>query len=270
MAREKKPPEAKAGCPEWLATYGDLVTLVLTFFVLLFSFSTIDAQKWKSVVSSLSGNPSIFDGLDYSANPMAENSFKPGAENSEVSLEYLISNSDEWAEIANEIYNIIAKANDEGTSQAEMTADATHIRIELSGDVLFDSGKADLKIESMDVLLDVIEQLRGHLPLVGFLKIEGHTDNVPITYPYRNNMALSTARAGSVFDYLMEGPLKDDSDFPPSMFQCAGYSEYQPIDTNDTPEGRQRNRRVTFCIDRDEEYNTSEPQTVSPDDIPQQ
>lgn len=270
MAREKKQPEVKAGCPEWLATYGDLVTLVLTFFVLLFSFSTIDAQKWKSVVSSLSGNPSIFDGLDYSANPMAQNSFKPGSEQDEVSLEYLIANSDEWQELVEKIYNVLADAKADGTSEATMTSNNSSIKIELSGDVLFDSGKADLKVETMDILLEVIEQLRGNLPIVGFIKIEGHTDNVPITHPYRNNMALSTARAGSVYDYLLGGPLKDDPDFPHGIFQCAGYSEYHPIATNDTPEGREKNRRVTFSIERNMEYDASAVQTVSADEIPQQ
>ncbi|MCL2080898.1 MAG: flagellar motor protein MotB [Oscillospiraceae bacterium] len=269
MAREKKPKEAPKGCPEWLATYGDMVTLVLTFFVLLFAFSSIDAEKWKTVVSSLTGNPSLFDGLDYSPNPVADQPFAPGAEITEVVLEYLMTNADTWEELEQMLRELISSANAEGTSLAQMESNATQIKINLSGDVLFDSGSDVLKAENLSILEDIIEEIRPYLPIIGFIVIEGHTDNVPInTARFPSNWELSQGRSAAVWRFLRNGVLAGDPDFPPRMFKIAGYGEEWPIDTNATPEGRQNNRRVTFSIDKTPDPLSDEPQTVSPDDIP--
>lgn len=267
MAREKKQPEQKAGCPEWLATYGDMVTLVLTFFVLLFSFSTIDAKKWQEVAAALSGSPSIFDGLNMSANPIADKKYEP-VETTEIDMEYLLENSDVWDALVKEVESMLKQSNDNVGGQATMTSDATRIKVELSGDILFDPGSDVVREESVAILVDVVEQLKPYLPLIGTLRIEGHTDNVPMNTPkFPSNWELSQGRSMSVLRYLFK-MFEGNPDFPQSLFSVGGYGEEHPIDTNDTPEGRARNRRVTFVIEKSPDYNTMTPVTVPPDEVP--
>ena len=110
-------------------------------------------------------------------------------------------------------------------------------------DVLFDSGKADLKADSYSVLDKVSRVLLENVPSNN-IGIEGHTDNVPIKFSgWKSNWELSTARALSVLHYLV-----DKKDILPKRVQAIGYGEYRPIASNDTKEGRRLNRRVEIVI----------------------
>ncbi len=108
--------------------------------------------------------------------------------------------------------------------------------------VLFDSGRAELKessLATLDKLADVLARTRDHM-----IYVEGHTDNVPIrTSNWRSNWELSTARAMEVLHYFA-----DQKDLNPVQLAATGFGEFQPVTTNDSPEGRMKNRRVEIVI----------------------
>ena len=115
------------------------------------------------------------------------------------------------------------------------------IVIELPEKVLFDSGSAEIKADFLPTLALLAKLLEG---LNNQIIIEGHTDNVPIsTFRYPTNWELSVARAVSVARYFVE-----DIGLSPGRFVATGYGEFSPIATNETPDGRARNRRVTIVI----------------------
>ena len=115
--------------------------------------------------------------------------------------------------------------------------------ITMTNDILFDSGKAKLKNSAKSVLKKVASVLNEAVPNRN-IGVEGHTDNIPIKHSgWKSNWELSATRATSVVHYLI-----DDCNVKPQRLSAIGYGEYSPIDTNDTKEGRARNRRVEIII----------------------
>lgn len=109
--------------------------------------------------------------------------------------------------------------------------------------ILFDSGKAELKSSAMETLGKVSDALKGELA-ANRIYVEGHTDNVPIKVSgWKSNWELSTARATEVVHYFI-----DEGGIAPARFAACGYSEYQPVELNDTREDRIKNRRVEIVI----------------------
>ena len=269
MAKRKE--EAPApGSPAWMATFGDLMNLLLCFFVLLFSMSTLDEKKWQEVAASFSQTFSIFDGgatsigdgmlisngvsqlneLDEYINSTgrtAEDNDADGydEENStESALEQMqaaqLQQSEEMAEMVEEM---VAESRMSDAISVEFTAQ--YVQLTLKGALLFDSGKADIREDAVPVLDKVgviLSRYSGNI-----IEIEGHTDNVPITGgKYADNSELSCARALSVFNYFL-----DTTNLEPSMIKYAGRGEYAPVADNSTEEGRARNRRVEIRIYND-------------------
>lgn len=235
MAR-KKSEEVKKGSPEWMSTYGDLVTLLLCFFVLLFSFSTIDNSKFKAIIQSMQGSLGVLDsGVIVQINPV-ETTF-PGNDDSE---------EESFSKINEQVSNFIEE-NDLQNS-VTLILDERGLLIRLLDATLFDSGKAEIRDEAkyiIEKITDVIKESNNSI------RIEGHTDNVPInTERFPSNWELSTARAVNVLKYMIE--IKD---IEPSRLSAVGYGEYHPIDSNDTTESRQKNRRVDIMILKTETNN---------------
>ncbi|MBI5143738.1 MAG: OmpA family protein [Candidatus Omnitrophica bacterium] len=115
--------------------------------------------------------------------------------------------------------------------------------ITMANDILYDSGKAKLKSRSHSVLKRIASVIQEKVPDKN-IGVEGHTDNVPIKYSgWKSNWELSTARATSVLHYLI-----DECGIEPKRLSAIGYGEYKPIDTNETKEGRAKNRRVEIII----------------------
>ena len=273
--RQEDPP---AGSPAWMATFSDLMNLLLCFFVLLFSMSTVEEEKWDQLVASMSSAFSIFDGgstaigegilisngvsqlneLDKYINSTGNtaedvqdsdefNEFDPSG--SEMSEEERFEQMIEEIEAQNlhvneELAELIEEAVAESGMTQQIDVDFTnqYVLLSLKGALLFDSGKADLTDASLPVLDRVgtiLEKYAG-----GTIEIEGHTDSVPInSAKFANNNELSSARALSVFDYLIENTSLDPADVKHS-----GRGEYVPIADNSTPEGRAKNRRVEIRI----------------------
>lgn len=272
--RQEDPP---AGSPAWMATFSDLMNLLLCFFVLLFSMSSIDEEKYNQLVASMSSAFSILNGgataigegilISNGVSQLNEldkyiNSTGNTAEDTEASDEFNDTDSNgqlseeekfeqmlEEIEMHNlqvneELAELIAESVKEGgmTEQIEVNFTNQYVMLSLKGALLFDSGKDELKPEALQVLDRVgliLERYAG-----GVIEIEGHTDSVPIhSAKFANNNELSSARALSVFDYLIENTSLDPADV-----KHAGRGEYVPIADNSTAEGRAKNRRVEIRI----------------------
>lgn len=238
MSRKK--PEKKEISQEWLTTYSDMVTLILTFFVLLYSFSLLDKNKFKAIATSLAdalnnGKAAVFQLNDSSGDIPIIGNETPDVEVPQSTP----PSSDSYSEMYDRVSRFV-----EGNSLGEYVSIREGDRgiiIEFKDKILFDAGRADIKDEGIPTLMKISELIRGiNNPIV----IEGHTDNVPIhTAEFPSNMELSSARAMKVRQYLTE-----DRGLNPDRFSVAAYGEYSPISGNDTPEGRAQNRRVNILI----------------------
>lgn len=259
----RKPDEPKKGAPEWQCTFGDLMNLLLCFFVLLFSMSSIDALKWAEVVKSFNNTFSVFDGGASAIgdgvlisngvsqlNELSEyiNSTGEADAVEEPSTETLYEQMEKEGLIESEqMAEQINEALEEMNMEEEIDIDFTsqYVLLTMKGAILFDSGSADLR-EEVYPMLDKL----GLILLTysdSLIEIEGHTDSVPIhNARFANNDELSNARALSVFHYFMETTTLD-----PAGVKHSGRGEYVPVADNGTEEGRAKNRRVEIRI-----YNT--------------
>lgn len=240
--------EPKPGAPEWMTTYGDMVTLLLCFFVLLFSFSTIDAQKFQAIIQSFQGSIGILD----SGTVIEPNDFITD----ELADDLTISQTQEMEDFRNlkevleqylESYNL--------ETDVLISLENAGLILRFKDNVLFDSGKAELKQRSKEILEDISLFLQTPEFVKKSIRIEGHTDTVKVSpnLLYPTNWELSTGRASNVVRYLIEG-----LGLAPERFSIAGYGEYHPIAPNDTAENKSKNRRVDIVILRST-YVTLEP-----------
>lgn len=242
MSRAKKPEESSAGLPAWLATYGDLVTLLMCFFVLLFAFSSIDAQKFEAVMQSFQGSAGILSGgKSLSDGPMVFNGMP----------ESQVSESPQETEKLQMLKEQVEKYLQQNNLQANVLVelDARGLLLRFKENVLFDSGKAVLKPGAVKILSFLGDILNKPEFAERYVRVEGHTDNIPIrTAIFPSNWELSTGRAASVIRFYIE-----NTQLKPARFSASGYGEYYPVANNTTTEGRALNRRVDIVILRDVE-----------------
>ncbi len=234
MSRRRRKVEESSGGGEWLTTYSDMVTLLLCFFVLLFSFSNVDAEKFRSIMSSFRGGTGILSGgtsLDIPYN-LTDDQLDV-----EVELEDLLGHLEEYVDTLGLGDRIIIQPEERG------------IVIRFMDNVFFDSGSAEIKLEAFEILDSVAEILNREEFQHRHIKVEGHTDTDPIVRAskYATNWELSAARATNVLRYLVEVGSIDGS-----RISSSGYSYYRNIAPNDTPENKAKNRRVDIVILRDE------------------
>jgi chemotaxis protein MotB len=261
--RQKKKKQEEEGVAPWLATYGDMITLVLTLFVLLYSFSSIDAVKWDRLVSSLSGTPFVaiqaLDpsriGPDSRANEDLEDtteSENDAAEEEEHEVEARptdgnSSDADTVKEQFDELYMKISEHIKNNQLETKLNVEKLDdfIILHITDSTLFSSGKAYIKPESKEMLHKVADLFAEYNSIIKIIRIEGHTDNRPIhNDEFKSNWELSTTRAVNVLRYFL-----GITDIENNKFCASGYGEYHPIATNDTKEGRSINRRVDFLIE---------------------
>ena len=259
---KKKQEEAPKGSPAWMATFSDLMNLLLCFFVLLFSMSSIDAAKFEQVVASFNETFSVFsggataigDGILISngvsqLNELDEYINSTGKmDDGQVVDDDVAAVKEKMEEAQLEESETLAEQIQEAVDDKEMGSEidieftSQYVQLTLKGALLFDSGSTLLKEEAKPVLDQVGLVLERYA--AGTIEIEGHTDNVPMSgAKYSNNDELSSGRALSVFDYLLSVTNLD-----PANIKHAGRGEYVPIADNSTPEGRARNRRVEIKI----------------------
>lgn len=233
MSRKAPEPEPPENHERWIVTYADMVTLLFALFVVLWSMSDANKTKLEQVRTSLDKafNVGVLSGTD-GASPI----FNSGG-GLTPSLSEIKSN--DLAAIAKQIGDFTAKSGMQ--SKIQVRSDAESITISLADNLLFDSGSAYLKPGSQTVLREVAGVL-GKMP--NRVRIEGHTDNVPVnSADFATNWELSAARASTVLRYLAEAGGID----PAKMF-LAGYADTRPVADNGTAEGRALNRRADIVV----------------------
>ena len=285
--KQEDPPK---GSPAWMATFSDLMNLLLCFFVLLFSMSSVDASKYEQVVQSLnqafsilptsgtqviegamvsSGISQLPEIANYFGDTMSDgdgqDEVDAGDGDQEKSVEEMIQEAQEAAaESAMENYeqeqlneseemaeNIEALATQYGIQdQIEVDFNGQYVRITLNGALLFESGSAELTPEAMPLIENISKMLNVYTSNI--IDVEGYTDNVPInSAKYESNDVLSMYRALYVANHIREFATAVD----PANVVSTGRGAYNPIADNSTPEGRARNRRVEIKIYNS--YNSS-------------
>jgi chemotaxis protein MotB len=327
MAKKQKEEEAPAGSPAWMATFSDLMNLLLCFFILLFASSTIDAEKMRQISASFS-KISIFDGgsfslthgqavdaglnmltsMDNYVNSQGRNADGTSdnlsevkedekklvdsdqesqkmvnhtneSENSSASQDQSESQDDsqqnansqqgsaasdsqsQQAQDAQSEQSLEQQMQETGQKQSEqmneeieamlessqisedvgLDYNAQYVEISLNGGILFASGGVELTKDARRLVGrvgDILVKYRNQL-----IEIEGHTDNQPYSGEYHNNQMLSTARAISVYNYLI-----DKKNLIPANMKTSGFGDTRPKASNKTAKGRALNRRVVIKI----------------------
>lgn len=221
---ELKEPSA----PFWMSTFADMVTLLLVFFILILSYSTIQLEKFRGAMSSMKGALGVLPEMG-----SIERTSKIDLDN---------ETRQSGAEIhqrVEELKQTVSEMKMSEMIEIEYTPSGIHIL--LGDNVLFDLGKASLKKDAFPILKEIAEIVEGQ----GMeIYVEGHTDNIPIsTARFPTNWELSTARALGVVRYLY-----DKEGIPAGNLAAVGHGEHRPLVPNDSRENRARNRRVEIFI----------------------
>lgn len=240
--------ESGSGSPAWMSTYSDMVTLLLCFFVLLFSFSEIDSKKFEAIMQSFQGSLGILD----SGTTIVDEDFITEAMEDDLIIKQQ-QELEEFRKLEESVENYLYKYGLE--SDILVTYENAGLVLRFQDNVLFDPGRATLKQRSKEILDDIATFLEASGLIEKSIRVEGHTDTVRVspTSIYPTNWELSAGRASNVVRYLVE-----ESGLQPQRLAIAGYGEYHPIAPNDTAENRSKNRRVDIVILRSE-YIISEP-----------
>jgi chemotaxis protein MotB len=236
MPVPKRQKKCEEGAPAWLLSWGDLTTLLLTFFVVMYDVGSIDQVDLNIMLSAFQGLGPREGGNTLQAGKLAE--------------------------LGNTVMNLPAMESGQSLARARKTAlsvfqpevkarkvrikeDERGLIISLASDAYFRPASADVNIEESRTLLQNLALLLSSGDLAGrTFRIEGHTDDRPTDAngPFPTNWELSTARSTNVLHYLVDFGADE------KRFQVAGYSDTVPLASNDTEEGRAYNRRVDVVI----------------------
>lgn len=253
--RRKKRQEAEegSGMERWLITYADLITLLMIFFVLMYTMSKVDAEKYAAVANSLSV---VLTGQSMSVLETPGPSLVDGISGQEVK-EGPGEAPDEQGQLqeVKELITEFIKQKDQDVSQSGSSTDTV---TRLSDQIIVYEQERGLVISFKDALLfpsgsdvltpDARELLKGLggslLGLPNYIRVEGHTDDLPInTYKFPSNWELSALRAANVVHVLNE-----EAGIPAERLGIIGYGEYRPLVANDSARNRAMNRRVDLVI----------------------
>lgn len=226
--------EPKKASQEWLTTYGDMITLMLCFFVMMYDPSEADAVQMAALSASIQGD-STSGGMSLTTGRMAD---LGNTINSLPSME----KGKSLGLAKKKAVSLFAP--DVKSNKITVTSDERGLVITLASDAFFETGSAKLQLEeTREVLLRLAQFLSSPELANRKFRIEGHTDStVSQNSIYQSNWELSTARATNVLHYLSDYGVNENS------FYVAGYADTQPKFENDTPEGRAYNRRVDIII----------------------
>ncbi len=299
MAKRKEQPPDE-GSPAWMATFSDLMNLLLCFFVLLFASSTMDEGKLQKIAASFEnmsfsvlpeGAVALIKGMEVSGgvtqlpdvmSVLSQIGYAEEESGNNIDQQAVGSadgKDGEGAQDANDDGTTIGqeseggedgmsekdlakKLEEQGLTQSEqmyeeiqdmlesesiedrqvISYNSQYVELDMNGAIQFESGEAEVGEESKPYLRKIASILTKYSNCI--IEFEGHTDNVPMSNgKYENNRYLSYARATKVYEYIA-----DIQHFEPANIKIAGYGEERPIMSNDTPEGRARNRRVVVKI----------------------
>ena len=243
MARRRREEEHE-NHERWLVSYADFIMLLFAFFVVMYAISSVNEGKYKVLSNSLvnafknttaqpGGQPiAVIQGA-----PLLP--VKPVAKPDKAVDQKKVEQRQKMKNMADDIKNALQPLIAQG--KVKLLETSRGVTIEINDSVLFPAGQAKLEPASMSAMLAIAQVLAASdFPIT----IEGHTDNVPIATPqFPSNWELSAMRATTVLRLFNDGGVGAE------RLTAIGYGETRPVDTNTTPEGRARNRRVSVLID---------------------
>ncbi len=225
----------------WLMTYGDLVTLLLVFFVLLYTMTPgVEEQAFNSFISYFQQHSGFFPDNSSLTTNLQNNP------NPEQVDDFLQENMEKWQAMAEFVEN----TSDLEGVDIEITEEG--FLITLADSVSFLSGSSDLLPEAKKIL----DELAGSINNGNWeIEVQGHTDNVPISGGglYQSNWHLGAGRSVSVLQYLQE-----KASVKPELFQATSFGEHRPVASNKTSDGRRANRRVEIYLKDNLKITTEE------------
>ena len=262
MSRKKRNVTVGGPAP-WLNTFADLMNLLLCFFVMLFAFSDINVDKFEKLSKSMANSIGIS-----TANTAINEVINPGMSQIEGLDQYYSeiisgSNSDQGGQV--DIHTALTKINKEMAAETSkmydevsnladqyqvsddvdlsIAPDKKYVQLTMEGAILYDSGKAELRKESLPIIANIgkiLGKFKGYS-----IEITGYTDNVPVSdsSQYKDNNWLSSARALNAAEYLI-----NECGINPAKLKYSGRGEYEPVSSNATEKGRALNRRIEIKI----------------------
>lgn len=236
----------------WLISYADFITLLFAFFVVLFASSQADKKKQAQVAEAVKAaftEMGVFDPASKTLSISHDGGAASNAPSKPIPLPAVLQTLDQ-------IKKSIDKLVSDQVGQGRLPSGSVMTRITPDGLVIslhdagfFASGSADVNPGSLNILSTIVDALPNRA-----VRVEGHTDNVPIhTLQFATNWELSTARASAIARFIIE-----KGRFDPALLSAAGYAEFHPVAKNDTEAGRTENRRVDIILLTDQ----TAPQTV--------
>ncbi len=252
MARRRKRPIADTNNHDrWMVSYADFITLLFAFFVVMYSISSVNEGKYKTLSDSLGeafsnkeqqGNeiaPIQIGTLPTTIQPIPlENPTTVEVEERRELSEEILKERKQLSQVSGQFEQVLAPFIQDNL--VSVKKNDYWIELEMNSEMLFLSGEAELSKKAIPVLKKIVEVIN---PLPNMINIEGHTDNIPIdNIKFRSNWDLSSARATSVVhEFVKEG-------INPPRLSAIGYGEFHPIGDNKIEAGRFKNRRVVLVL----------------------
>ncbi len=221
----------------WLTTFNDMATLLMVFFVLLFSMGSLDVKRFKNFQNALQSAMGVLHEGQHAPVGLISESATPDGQSTETSQASV--NSDDQLEQFQQTQGLEAKYTQRG------------IQLTLNDSLLFRSGSASLTTSGVNLLQRISRIIK---PIGRHIRVEGHSDNVPIaTQRYPSNWELSTARAVNVVKYFIHQGRID-----PKLLSAVGYADVKPRVSNDSEAQRAKNRRVEIILGQVNEAQAAE------------
>ncbi len=229
MRKKRKEVKSHENVERWMVSYADFVTLLFCFFTAMYAISNVDTNKLEKFASSM------------------KTAFNDGEKVKNFSViddvQVLLPTSAETESSIREMLSTIIKESD---GSLDVKRDKRGIVIAVADKMLYKSGSAELKEDAVNFLDQLVQPI---LEYPNPVRIEGHTDNIPIhTKSFPSNWELSASRAINVAKYFV-----DKHDVDPGRITSIGYAEHKPVASNDSPDGRAKNRRVDIVLLSDKE-----------------
>jgi chemotaxis protein MotB len=234
MARRSRIPEEYENHERWFVSFADFITLLFAFFIVMYALSSVNEQKYKVMSDSLSD---AFSSQQGEINGLSEDIL---AYREDPTLGYITSSfkrafSGNYRRVQSNLSQL------EANRKININIERRGVVVSLLEQGVFSSGEAILLPGSLAVIDQIAVTLKD---LPNMIKIEGHTDNIPIhNDEFSSNWELSSARALNILMYIINNHGLD-----PTKLSATGYGEFRPIADNDTVEGREKNRRVDIVL----------------------
>lgn len=253
----------------WLISYADFITLLLAFFVVMYSISQVNESKYRVLSNTLTeafNAPELSEdplqvGQLAKSNPLNVIEFEPGPQPGKDEGKEKQRQQEDFEALADQLESSLGELTAVGL--ANIKGNEQWLEVELNSSLLFESGQAVLTTDA-EILLNNIAQVLFDYDKP--IRVEGFTDSIPISTPrFPSNWELSASRAAAVVQMFAESGLD------PKRMAAVGYGQYQPKADNSTPEGRAANRRVVLMIAKADSLRPSvvddrpKPKAATPD-----